>query len=331
MTDEEKVFIIIVEYCKDGENMKSRILVVGSSNIDFVCRMNRVPSQGETVISDGTYAFVPGGKGANTAVAAARLGGDIVFCTRVGDDSYGEQLREKYKSEGIDTRFIARDRGARTGLATIMVEESGHNRIVVYPGANMKLSRDDVESAFTCYPDALLLQLEIDRETVISACQLAKKNGTKVFLDAGPATPDFPLESLGQLEVLSPNETETKILTGITPSSSASCLRACVELMNRVACKYVVLKLGDRGCYVYDGTHCHHIAPVDVGTAVDTTAAGDAFTAALAVRYMQNGGNIVDACEFANAVGGYVVTKPGAMPSLPTIKELKNFLNKGEE
>ncbi|MBR2020911.1 MAG: ribokinase [Clostridia bacterium] len=311
--------------------MKPRILVVGSSNIDFVCTMDRVPLQGETMISDGSYAFVPGGKGANTAVAASRLGGDVVFCTRVGDDSYGHQLSEKYSAEGMDTRFVAMDKSARTGLAVIMVENTGHNRIMVYSGANMNLSCDDVEKAFTSYPDALVMQLEIDRETVITASRLAKEKGTKVFLDAGPATPDFPLESLGQLEVLSPNETETKILTGITPNSSANCLRACIELMNRVPCKYVVLKLGERGCYVYDGTHCHHLAPIDVGTPVDTTAAGDAFTAALAVRYMQNGGDILEACEFANAVGGYVVTKAGAFPSIPTLKELKAFLDKGEE
>ena len=311
--------------------MKARILVIGSSNIDFVCRVERVPLQGETLMSDGTYAFVPGGKGANTAVAAARLGADVVFCTRVGDDSYGEQLVEKYKGEGIDTRFVSLDRGARTGLAVIMVEESGHNRIVVYPGANMNLDAEDVDSAFTTYPDALVTQFEIDREAVIAATKLAEKKGAKVFLDAGAATTDFPLERLGRLEVISPNETETRILTGITPNSSANCLRACVELMNRVSCKHVVLKLGDRGCFVYDGTHCHHLAPLDVGTAVDTTAAGDAFTAALAVRYMQNGGDILDACEFANAVGGYVVTKAGAMPSLPTIKDLKDFLNNSEE
>lgn len=311
--------------------MKPRILVVGSSNIDFVCRMDRIPQQGETVISDGNYAFVPGGKGANTAVAAARLGGDVVFCTRVGDDSYGEQLSEKYRAEGIDTRFVTMDRSARTGLAVIMVEESGNNRIVVYSGANMNLSGLDAEEAFTCYPDALVMQLEIDRETVIASSRFAAKNGTKVFLDAGPATPDFPLEQLGQIEVLSPNETETRILTGITPNSSANCLRACVALMNRVPCKYIVLKLGDRGCYVYDGTHCNHIAPLDIGNPVDTTAAGDAFTAALAVRYMQNGEDILDACEFANAVGGYVVTKAGAFPSLPTLAELKTFLEKDGE
>lgn len=311
--------------------MKPRILVVGSSNIDFVCRVQRVPERGETLISDGTYAFVPGGKGANTAVASARLGGDVVFCTRVGNDSYGEQLVAKYALEGIDTRFVVKDKTVRTGLATVTVEDGGHNRIAVFPGANMNIGSKDLENAFTTYPDALLMQLEISRDTVIEAARTANKNSVKIFLDAGPVTPDFPLESLEKLEVLSPNETETRILTGISPTSSDNCLRACVALMNRVECKYIVLKLGERGCFVYDGTHCHHIAPVDVGQVVDTTAAGDAFTAALATRYMQNGGNIIDACEFANAVGGYVVTKTGAFPSLPTTKELKEFLENADE
>lgn len=311
--------------------MKSRILVIGSSNIDFVCRLERVPERGETMISNDTYAFVPGGKGANSAVAAARLGADVVFCTRVGNDSYGNQLSEKYESEGIDTRFVFRDKTARTGLASIMVENSGHNRIVVYPGANANLSERDAEEALTCYPDALLMQLEIDRETVISACRMARENGTKVFLDAGPATADFPLEQLGELEVLSPNETETRILTGINPTSADNCLRACVALMNRVKCKYIVLKLGDRGCYIYDGLHCNHIAPIELGTVVDTTAAGDAFTAALTSKYMENGGNIIEACQFANLVGGYVVTKAGAFPSLPTIGELRDIVASSED
>jgi len=311
--------------------VKSRILVIGSSNIDFVCRMPKVPAAGETLISDDSYAFVPGGKGANTAVAASRLGGDVVFCARVGNDSYGEQLSEKYRAEGIDTRFIVNDKASRTGLAVIMVEDGGHNRITVYPGANMNLCEKDIEAAFTTYPDALIMQFETSKDAVIAAAHRAIMNGTKVFLDCGAVTEDFPLEELGKLEVLSPNETETFTLTGITPNSSANCLRACVELMNRIECKYVVLKLGERGCFVYDGTHCHHIAPIDVGEPVDTTAAGDAFTAALTVRYMENGGDIIDACEFANAVGGYVVTKAGAMPSLPTTKELKDFLNSGEE
>lgn len=305
--------------------MKPRILVIGSSNIDFVCRMDRLPLQGETMMCDDTYAFVPGGKGANTAVAAARLGGDVVFCTRLGHDSYGRQLTEKYVAEGIDERFLKLDRTAKTGLAVIMVEKDGHNRIAVYPGANMNLSRDDIDEAFTTLPDALVMQLEMDCDSAIFASRLARQNGTKVFLDAGAVKPDFPLEQMTELEVLSPNENETRILTGIIPDSANNCLRACVKLMNRVKCKYVVLKLGDRGCYVYDGTHCNHVAPIEVSEVVDTTAAGDSFTAALAVRYMENGNNIIDACQFANKVGAYVVGKAGAMTSLPYRKEIDNL------
>ena len=155
---------------------------------------------------------------------------------------------------------------------------------------------------------------------------MAEEKDVKVVLDAGPARADFPLESLGKLEILSPNETETQILTGIMPNSSENCLRACVNLMNRVNTKYIVLKLGERGCFVYDGIHCTHVAPVEIGTAVDTTAAGDSFTAALTYMYCENGGDIVKACEFANAVGAYVVTKPGAFSSIPTMAELEGFL-----
>jgi len=306
--------------------MKKRILAVGSSNIDFVGRMPRVPQPGETLISNDSYAFVPGGKGANSAVAAARLGADVVFCTRVGNDGYAFQLHDKYKAEGIDTRFVFRDKTAKTGLAVVMVEQTGHNRIVVYPGANALLSKADIEEAFTCYPDALLIQLETDFDSVVCATEMAHKQGAKVFLDAGPARSDYPYYSLAPLEVFSPNETETEIITGIRPTGAESCLRAAISICSMIRTKYVVIKLGERGCFVYDGTHCRHIAPVEIGIAVDTTAAGDAFMAALTHRYLNNGEDIFEACEYANGVGAYVVTKPGAFPSLPTEKQLREFL-----
>lgn len=306
--------------------MKKRILAVGSSNIDFVCRMLRVPESGETLISNDTYAFVPGGKGANCAVAAARLGADVVFCTRLGNDGYASQLLEKYKSEGIDTRFVFRDKTAQTGLEVVLVEQTGHNRIVVYPGANALLSETDIEDAFTCYPDALLIQLETDFESVVVATKMAHKQGAKIFLDASHARSDYPYSALAPLEVFSPNETETEILTGIRPTGSESCLRAAMAICSMIQTKYVVIKLGDRGCFIYDGTHCRHVAPIEIGTAVDTTAASDAFTAALTHRYLNNSENIYDACEYANAVGAYVVTKRGAFTSLPTQKQLEEFI-----
>ena len=305
--------------------MKPRILIVGSSNIDFVCTMPYVPQAGQTVISEGSYAFVPGGKGANTAVGAARLGADAVFCTRLGNDAYASQLKARYQKEGVDTRFVKADKTAATGFATIMVEHNGANRIVVYPGANKKLSTEDVEDAFTCYPDAFILQFEIPEEIALFACSQASKKDVKIFVDAGPASSDFPLESLPPLEVFSPNETETAIYTGILPNSSDNCLRAAIALSERVTAKYIVIKLGERGCFIYDGTHCHHMAPVEVPNVIDTTAAGDAYTAAMTHKYLETK-DIYKACEYANAVGAYVVTKKGALSSLPTNKELDDFL-----
>lgn len=311
--------------------MKPRILAVGSSNIDFVCRMDKVPEGGQTITSNDTYAFVPGGKGANTAVAAARLGADVVFCTKLGNDSYGSQLSEKYKNEGIDTRFVLFDKENQTGLAVVMVEGTGQNRIVVYPGANARLTNSDIEDAFTCCPDALLIQCEIENESVYYAIDEANRQGAKVFLDAGPAKADFDLSRLGKLCVFSPNESETLFFTGINPNSADNCLRAAVAICQMVDTEYVVLKLGNRGCFVYDGLHYQHIAPVELGKAVDTTAAGDSFTAALTHKFLINGGDIYDAALYANAVGAYVVTKHGAFSSLPTQAQLDEALRMAQE
>lgn len=303
-----------------------RIFVVGSSNMDFVCNTLRVPEAGETVISDGKYFLAPGGKGANCAVAAARLGADVVFCTRLGNDTYGKQLAEIYKKENIDCRFVFTDNEAQTGLAQIFCEQTGQNRITVYPGANKKLSLPDVEEAFTCYPDALLLQCETNFDTVKYAIYSANKQDIPVIFDLAPITSEIDFSKLGKCEIISPNESETEYYTGIFPSDADACLRAAIKLCSMVKTKYVVIKLGSRGCYIYDGLHQEMISSMNV-RAVDTTGAGDAFTSALAVRYMQNGGNITDAARFANCVGAYTVTIPGAYDSFPTLRKLENFIN----
>ena len=199
---------------------KQRILVISSANIDFVQRMRRVPYAGETVVeTDLGYSYVPGGKGANSAIAFARFGADTVFACKLGQDANARRLVSLYQREGIDTRYILEDPDAPTGLASILVEDNGKNRIVVYPGANMTLSTGDIENAFTCYPDALYLQLEIPDEAVIEATRRANEDGIPVFIDAGPARLDFPLERLGRLEIFSPNENEARIFTGISPTS----------------------------------------------------------------------------------------------------------------
>ena len=308
--------------------MNKRVLVVSSANMDFVMNMNAVPAAGQTVIDPGSYCYVPGGKGANSAVAFRRLGSDCVFCCKLGNDANGALLRRVYEKEGIDTRFIATDPDRPTGLAAIMVEATGANRIVVYPGSNATLNEDDIDAALTSYPDALYLQLEISHDAVIYAACAAARKGIPIFMDAGPADPDFPLEKLPKLEVFSPNETECEIFTGISPSTPESCLRASLELLKRVDANYIVLKLGGRGCFVCDGKYYYCVPSYDT-TVVDTTAAGDAFTAGLVLHYLQNG-SIVQAAQYGNVVGAITVSRAGASTSIPSEAEVAKFIERND-
>lgn len=306
--------------------MKKRILIVSSANMDFVMNMHTIPSAGQTLIDNGSYRFVPGGKGANSAVAVRRLGGDAVFCARLGSDANGAVLRDIYEKEGVDTRFIVHDKKYATGLAAIMVEDNGVNRIVVYPGANLAISKDDVDNALTSYPDALFMQLEIDPEAIIYAAACASQKNIPVFIDAGPASKSFPLDRLPPLEVFSPNETETEVFTGISPNSPENCLRAAIALSKLVNAHYYVIKLGGRGVYIYDGLYYHCLPTYDIKV-VDSTAAGDAFTAAFTLEYLRSG-DVERAGKYGNAVGSITVSRAGAYTSLPNADEVSEFLER---
>lgn len=300
---------------------KHRILVVSSANIDFVQRMRRMPYSGETVIENELgYSYIPGGKGANSAITFARFGADCVFACKLGNDSNAKRLLSIYQKEGIDTRYIFRDDELPTGLASILVEDNGKNRIICYPGANMALSVDDVENSFTCYPDAVYMQLEIPDEAVFEAARRANEDDIPLFVDAGPARLDFPLDRLGRVEIFSPNETETRVFTGISPTSEESCLRAAIKLSSLVDAKYIVIKLGSKGAFIYDGRE-YYMIPSEQVEAVDTTAAGDIFTAAMTYVYLNNH-NIVSAVKYATCAAAISVTKEGASSSIPTRAEV---------
>ncbi len=306
--------------------MNKRILVVSSANLDFVQRMRRMPNAGETVMETDPqfgYSYVPGGKGANSAVAFARLGDDCVFCTRLGADNNGNRLKAIYQREGIDVRFAVQDKTVPTGLASIFVEEDGTNRIVVYPGANEKTDVSDIEEAFTCYPDAVYLQFEIPEKAVLAAADFAHQKKIPLFVDAGPARADFPLDKLGHMEVFSPNENEARIYTGIEPTGGESALRCAIKLSTMVDARYIVIKMGNRGAYIYDGKY-YHIAPAIPVTVADTTAAGDTFTAALTHFYME-GKSIEEAAHLANCAAAIGVSRPGAYPSIPRLAEVMAF------
>lgn len=296
--------------------------------MDMVLSMPRMPQEGESIISR-EYTYIPGGKGANAAVAAARAGADVIFCARIGRDANGERLIDAYENEGIDTRYIKRDKTASTGLAVVLLDEkTGKNRIVVYPSANLNLTVDDVENAFLSYPDAVLIQFETSAESIITATEFAAQQKIPVFIDAGPVRKEFSreiYESLKNVEIVSPNEVEIAQITGITPTNPESCLQACMKLSNIINAKNIVIKLSDKGCFMYDGTY-HELIVANNVNAVDTTAAGDAFTAALAIEYMKTK-KLSHSCKYANAVGALTVTKFGAMSSLPFEDEIDDFID----
>jgi len=305
-----------------------KILLIGSANMDLSMNLFKVPEAGETVMDDGGIAYTPGGKGANSAIAFAKLGADCVFCAKLGADLHGQKLYNYYKQNNINTSFIKVDNDYDTGLAVVMKEADGMNRIVVYPGANAHLTTENILEAFSCEPDAVYLGFEIPFPIAVAAAKIAAAKNIPIFIDAAPASADYPLENLPMVEVFSPNETETFEYTGIMPQGSESSLRAAYALYSKVKCKYIVIKLGARGSFVYDGKHFDMMPAHRPDKVVDTTAAGDTFTAALTLEYLRNGGDIAGAVNYGAAAAAISVSRKGASVSIPTEEEVAAFLAK---
>lgn len=304
---------------------KKRILVIGSANMDMHLPLCEMPAEGDSLIQKGGVTYSPGGRGASAAIAFSNLGAEVVLCARLGHDSHGETLYSYYKDAGIDVSHVAIDREHATGFAAIMVNEmSAQRRTLVYPGANEYIAQEDIDNAFLSSPDAVYMQLEMPNEMVISAAEYAYRRGIPIFIDAVPAKVDFPLEKLPPVTVFSPNEDETECYTGIRPQGADSCLKAAHELSKRVRAQYIVLKLGDRGAFIFNGTRCKFVPPFHV-TPTDATAAGDAFTAALSLRYL-NYGDINEAAYYASAVAALTVTGEGECFSIPTEEDVEAFI-----
>lgn len=289
--------------------MPARIVVIGSVNTDLVVRGPRIPSAGETV-TGGSFLRAPGGKGANQAVAAARAGADVTFVARVGNDELGEAAIAGLQEESIDVAHIRRDPDHATGVALIMVDQSGENAISVAPGANACLSVDDVEAARVAIESAevLLMQLETPIPAVERAAAIASAAGTTVILNPAPARP-LGDSLLSDVDVLTPNEGESSVLTGeVEPGVAAARLRES-------GVTTVVVTLGPRGALVLSGEGESSVPGFAV-TAIDSTAAGDAFNGFLAVS-LGEGLDLAQAVPRACAAGALATTVPGARPSLP--------------
>jgi ribokinase len=295
------------------------ILVVGSSNTDMIIRVPRIPKPGETILG-GAFSMASGGKGANQAVAAARAGGRVTFVARVGDDVFGERALANFTADGIDTRFVFRTPGSASGIALINVDERGENSISVASGANALLSVQDLDRANEAFvaADILLLQLESPMETVEAALRKARARGVPVVLNPAPARP-LDDAILGLVSVLTPNEHEAEILTGIAVTDERAAREAASRLGARGPAS-VVITLGARGAYASSAGFEGPVAAFRVDP-VDTTAAGDVFNGALAVA-LAEGLSMADALRFAQAAAAISVTRPGAQPSAPTRAEI---------
>ena len=297
-----------------------RAAVVGSINMDLILNMKKVPDIGENVLGTD-YGYANGGKGANQATALAKLGAKVKMIGKVADDANGAKLLENLKNNNIDVSGVATD-GTQTGLAAIILDGEGRNRIVVYEGANTEIEPQKAVSDMGSDINLLLLQFETNEEVVINCVNHAVKNGITTVIDCGPAK-NFALEKMQGATILSPNESETKALTGFYPDNDENILKASKILEERCKAKYIVLKLGERGCALWDGKEIKLFPPYKTDV-VDTTAAGDCFTAALALEYIRSG-DIEKACDFGNKAGAIAVSRMGAQSSMPTIEDIKKL------
>ncbi len=297
----------------------SDILVVGSLNADLVVRAPHFPQPGET-ISGEDLQVIPGGKGANQAVAAARLGASVSMLGRVGKDNFGDFLLDNLKANHVDTHLVQRD-DASTGTATIIVDSNGQNSIVLSAGANGKVSPSDVNHASFLTFKLLLLQLEIPIPTVYSAAKLAKENGIQILLNPAPAK-ELPNELIALADFIIPNETELSLLTGMEVKDASSTEKAAHALLDKGA-QNVIVTLGSKGALIVTSEQTKHVDTYQVDV-VDTTAAGDAFIGGFAVTLESS--SLLDAVRYGCACGALATTKFGAQPSLPTKEEVKKFI-----
>ncbi|MEO6284069.1 MAG: ribokinase [Dyadobacter sp.] len=297
--------------------MEHKVLIIGSSNTDMVVKTEEFPKPGETVLG-GTFLMNPGGKGANQAVAAARLGADVRFVAKTGDDIFGKQARDGFVKEGLDIQYFAKSQDLASGVALITVNGKGENEIVVASGANMDLLPADLPDAVFEDIEMALIQLEIPLETVRYVIRKCQNENIKVILNPAPGV-KLADDFLNGLFLITPNETETEIMTGIV-TDSAEALQNAAAYFHQKGVQNVIITLGSKGVFLSNNEFNDFIPALKV-PAVDTTAAGDVFNGAI-LKALASGENWVKACHFACKAAAISVTRMGAQSSAPYLSEL---------
>ncbi|MBZ4188880.1 ribokinase [Niabella beijingensis] len=296
------------------------IIVVGSTNMDMVVKADHIPVPGETVIA-GSFFMNPGGKGANQAVAIARLGGSVAFVSKLGNDVFGKQSSQLFDEEGIDTRFLLSDPEFPSGVALITVDKEGENSIVVAAGANANLFADDLKDALNALKKAqlILMQLEIPMETVRKTAEFARANGIKVILNPAPFSESLSKDVLKHIDVITPNQTEAEMLSGVKITTMEDAEKAA-RIIHDMGIPDVIITMGPEGAVLFSGGVVTRIPATRV-TAVDTTAAGDVFNGALAVA-LSEARTLEAAVAFACDAAAISVTRMGAQSSIPYRNEM---------
>jgi ribokinase len=303
--------------------MNNNFVVIGSSNVDFIMKMERLPRVGET-ITDSVFMQVFGGKGANQAVGAARAGGKVTFVSCVGDDNNADLMIESFKKDGINVDFVFKENGVATGAALIMIGSKGKNYISVAPGANYRLSKSHIDLARATIENAsiILLQYEIVPETLQYIINICHGLNKKVVLNLAPARP-IGYDTLEKIGILVVNETEAEFLTGKNVSTAGEIETAATFLLKK-GIETVIITLGEGGSYIATKDCRKKINAFQV-TAVDTTAAGDVYCGSLCVALVEEK-SLQDAVRFASAAAALSVTRLGAQPSAPDRREIESFL-----
>lgn len=301
--------------------MHNKVVVLGSLNVDTILQMERVPEAGET-LSLKNKQMAGGGKGANQAIAAARSDAQTSFIGKVGLDENGQFMLEQLIKSGVSTDFVSQSAESGTGQAFVMLEQSGENRILIYGGSNAELNENDVMKAAKQIDDAdfIVAQLETPIETTEFAFKLAKKSGVTTILNPAPAVANLPKDLLKTTDIITPNETEAEILTGIAITDQNSMQRAAQKL-HEFGAEIVIITLGDKGVY-YDTKSSNGIVPAFKVTAVDTTAAGDTFLGAFSSELKSDMSNLTEAIKYGNKASSLAVQKMGAQPSIPVRSEI---------
>ncbi len=301
--------------------MQAKVVIVGSLNMDLVTRAPRLPRAGETLAGQ-SFVTVPGGKGANQAVAAARLGASVAMIGCVGDDAYGEQLRTALLAEGIDCQAVTRVSGESTGVALIVVDDSSQNAIVIVAGGNGHVTASVVDSfdALLSGADVIICQLEVPLDTVGHVLKRGHELGKTVILNPAPASGPLPAEWFAWIDYLIPNESEATALTGLPVDSTASADAAASALLKAGVSK-VIVTLGEQGALFASASRSEHF-PAPKVQPVDTTAAGDTFVGGFAAA-LADGKSESDAIRFGQVAAALSVTRSGAQPSIPTFAEVQ--------